>query len=63
MRKAYVLGAGMTHPNVLRMGGIDPDEYTSFAFGMGLERLPMLKYGIDNMRLFYNSDLRFLRQF
>jgi phenylalanyl-tRNA synthetase alpha chain len=58
-----ILGAGMTHPNVLRMGGIDPDKYTSFAFGMGLERLPMLKYGIDNMRLFYNSDLRFLRQF
>ncbi|MBN2074459.1 MAG: phenylalanine--tRNA ligase subunit alpha [Dehalococcoidales bacterium] len=58
-----ILGAGMTHPNVLRMGGIDPDEYTSFAFGMGLERLPMLKYGIDDIRLFYNSDLRFLRQF
>lgn len=58
-----ILGAGMTHPNVLRMGGIDPEEYTSFAFGMGLERLPQLKYGIDNMRLFYNSDLRFLRQF
>ena len=53
----------MTHPNVLRMGGIDPDEYTSFAFGIGLERLPMLKYGIDDIRLFYNSDLRFLRQF
>ena len=58
-----ILGAGMTHPNVLRMGGIDPDKYTSFAFGMGLERLPMLKYGIDDMRLFYNSDLRFLKQF
>jgi phenylalanyl-tRNA synthetase alpha chain len=58
-----ILGAGMTHPNVLRMGGIDPDEYTSFAFGIGLERLPMLKYGIDDMRLFYTSDLRFLRQF
>ncbi|MFC1946615.1 phenylalanine--tRNA ligase subunit alpha [Chloroflexota bacterium] len=58
-----ILGAGMTHPNVLRMGGIDPDEYTSFAFGIGLERLPMLKYGIEDIRLFYNSDLRFLRQF
>ncbi|UCD09052.1 MAG: phenylalanine--tRNA ligase subunit alpha [Dehalococcoidales bacterium] len=58
-----ILGAGMTHPNVLRMGGIDPEEYTSFAFGIGLERLPMLKYGIDDMRLFYTSDLRFLRQF
>ena len=58
-----ILGAGMTHPNLLRMGGIDPDKYPSFAFGMGLERLPMLKYGIDDMRLFYNSDLRFLKQF
>jgi len=58
-----ILGAGMTHPEVLRRGGIDPDRYTSFAFGMGLERLPMLKYGIDDIRLFYNNDLRFLRQF
>jgi len=58
-----ILGAGMTHPDVLRRGGIDPDVYTSFAFGMGIERLPMLRYGIDDMRLFYNSDLRFLRQF
>jgi phenylalanyl-tRNA synthetase alpha chain len=58
-----ILGAGMTHPDVLRRGGIDPDVYTSFAFGMGLERLPMLKYGIDDIRLFYNNDLRFLRQF
>ncbi len=58
-----ILGAGMTHPDVLRRGSIDPDVYTSFAFGMGLERLPMLKYGIDDMRLFYGSDLRFLRQF
>ena len=53
----------MTHPDVLRRGGIDPDVYTSFAFGMGLERLPMLRYGIDDMRLFYTNDLRFLRQF
>jgi len=58
-----VLGAGMTHPEVLRRGGIDPDVYTSFAFGMGIERLPMLRYGIDDTRLFYGSDLRFLRQF
>ncbi len=58
-----VLGCGMTHPDVLRRGGIDPEEYTSFAFGMGLERLPMLRYGIDDMRLFYGNDLRFLRQF
>ena len=58
-----ILGAGMTHPQVLRHGGIDPDIYTSFAFGMGIERLPMLRYGIDDTRLFYSSDLRFLRQF
>ena len=43
--------------------GIDPEEYTSFAFGMGLERLPLLRYGVDDMRLFYSNDLRFLRQF
>jgi phenylalanyl-tRNA synthetase alpha chain len=58
-----ILGCGMTHPEVLRRGGIDAEEYTSFAFGMGLERLPMLRYGIDDIRLFYNNDLRFLRQF
>jgi phenylalanyl-tRNA synthetase alpha chain len=58
-----ILGAGMTHPDVLRRGGIDPKVYGSFAFGMGIERLPMLRYGIDDMRLFYNNDLRFLRQF
>jgi phenylalanyl-tRNA synthetase alpha chain len=58
-----ILGCGMTHPDVLRRGGIDPEEYTSFAFGMGLDRLPMLRYGIDDMRIFYNNDLRFLRQF
>ncbi len=58
-----ILGAGMTHPEVLRRAGIDPTVYTSFAFGMGLERLPMLRYGIEDMRLFYGGDLRFLRQF
>jgi phenylalanyl-tRNA synthetase alpha chain len=58
-----LLGAGMTHPMVLERGGIDPREYTSFAFGMGIERLPMLRYGIDDLRLFYGNDLRFLRQF
>ncbi|MFC1860525.1 phenylalanine--tRNA ligase subunit alpha [Chloroflexota bacterium] len=58
-----ILGAGITHPRVLERGGIDPDTYTSFAFGMGIERLPMLRYGIDDIRLFYGSDLRFLRQF
>ncbi|MFC1953810.1 phenylalanine--tRNA ligase subunit alpha [Chloroflexota bacterium] len=56
-------GAGMTHPEVLRRGGIDPDVYSSFAFGLGVDRMPMLKYGIDDIRLFYGSDLRFLRQF
>ncbi len=58
-----ILGAGMTHPDVLRRGGIDPDIYTSFAFGMGLDRLCILRHGIDDIRLFYGSDLRFLRQF
>jgi phenylalanyl-tRNA synthetase alpha chain len=58
-----ILGAGMTHPWVLERGGIDPKVYTSLAFGMGIDRLPMLRYGIDDTRLFYSSDLRFLRQF
>ncbi len=58
-----ILGAGMTHPQVLQRGDIDPEVYQSFAFGMGIERLPMLRYGIDDIRLFYGSDLRFLRQF
>ena len=58
-----VLGAGITHPRVLKYAGIDPEEYTSFAFGIGIDRLPMLRYGIDDIRLLYNSDLRFLRQF
>ena len=58
-----ILGCGMTHPDVLRRGGIDPDVYSSFAFGFGLDRLPMLRHGVEDMRLFYNNDLRFLRQF
>ena len=58
-----ILGAGMTHPQVLQRGGIDPEVYSSFAFGMGIDRLPMLRYGIDDIRLFYSNDLRFLRQF
>jgi len=58
-----ILGAGMTHPQVLQRGGIDPEVYQSFAFGIGIERLPMLRYGIDDIRLFYSGDLRFLRQF
>lgn len=58
-----VLGAGMTHPEVLWRGGIDPDLYTSFAFGIGIDRLPMLRHGIDDIRLLHGNDLRFLRQF
>lgn len=58
-----VLGAGMVHPNVLRNGGYDPEGVMGFAFGMGIERIAMLKYGIDDLRLFYQNDLRFLRQF
>lgn len=58
-----ILGAGMTHPQVLERGGIDPKVYGSFAFGIGIDRLPMLRYGIDDVRLFYSNDLRFLRQF
>lgn len=58
-----ILGAGMVHPDVLRRVNLDPEIYTGFAFGMGLERIPMLKYGIDDIRLFYGNDLRFLEQF
>ncbi|WP_101773229.1 phenylalanine--tRNA ligase subunit alpha [Peptostreptococcus faecalis] len=58
-----ILGAGMVHPNVLRNCGIDPDEYTGFAAGMGVERLGMLKYGIDDIRLMFENDVRFLDQF
>lgn len=58
-----ILGSGMVHPTVLRNGGYDPEVYTGFAFGMGPERIAMLKYGIDDIRLFWNSDLRFLQQF
>lgn len=58
-----ILGCGMVHPNVLRMSGIDPEEYTGFAFGMGLERIALLKYEIDDMRLLYENDYRFLKQF
>jgi phenylalanyl-tRNA synthetase alpha chain len=58
-----ILGAGMVHPRVLERVNIDPEVYSGFAFGMGIERIPMLRYGIDDIRLFYSSDLRFLRQF
>ena len=57
------MGAGMVHPKVLEMVGYDPARYTGFAFGLGAERIAMLKYGIDDIRLFYSNDLRFLRQF
>ena len=53
----------MVHPNVLRMSGIDPEEYSGFAFGVGLERIALLKYEIDDMRLLYENDIRFLKQF
>lgn len=58
-----VMGAGMVHPNVLRAAQIDPDVYQGFAFGMGIDRLGVLRYGIDDIRLMYNGDLRFVNQF
>lgn len=58
-----ILGCGMVHPNVLRMCGIDAEEYSGFAFGVGLERIALLKYEIDDMRLLYENDIRFLKQF
>ena len=58
-----ILGSGMIHPNVFKHVGYDPDKYTGFAFGMGVDRIAMLKYGIDDIRLFYQNDLRFLKQF
>jgi len=58
-----VLGCGMVHPAVFRAVGYDPDRYTGFAFGMGIDRIAMLKYGIDDIRLFYENDLSFLEQF
>ncbi|MFH1338527.1 MAG: phenylalanine--tRNA ligase subunit alpha [Candidatus Omnitrophota bacterium] len=58
-----ILGSGMIHPNVFRHVGYDTTKYTGFAFGMGVDRIAMLKYGIDDIRLFYENDLRFLRQF
>ena len=58
-----VLGCGMVHPNVLRHCGIDPERYTGFAFGLGVERFAMLRYGVNDLRSFFDNDLRFLRQF
>ncbi len=53
----------MVHPNVLRNVDIDPEEFTGYAFGMGVERLAMLRYGVDDLRLFFENDLRFIEQF
>jgi len=58
-----ILGAGMVHPKVLRYGGIDPEIYSGFAFGMGLDRITNLKFGIDDIRLLFENDIRFLQQF
>jgi phenylalanyl-tRNA synthetase alpha chain len=58
-----IAGAGVVHPDVLRNGGIDPQRYSGFAFGMGVDRLAMLKYGVNDLRLFFENDLRFLAQF
>lgn len=58
-----ILGCGMVHPNVLRQVDIDPETFTGYAFGMGVERLAMLRYGVDDLRLFFENDMRFIRQF
>jgi phenylalanyl-tRNA synthetase alpha chain len=58
-----ILGSGMVHPAVFEAVGYDPEQVTGFAFGLGLERVAMLKYGVDNIRLFYENDIRFLEQF
>jgi len=58
-----ILGSGMVHPKVFEYVGIDAEAYTGYAFGMGAERLAMLRYGVNDLRLFFENDLRFLRQF
>ena len=58
-----ILGCGMVHPSVLKVGNLDTEKYTGFAFGLGVERVAMLKYGIDDIRLFYENDMRFIQQF
>jgi phenylalanyl-tRNA synthetase alpha chain len=58
-----VLGAGLVHPNVLKAGGLDPDKWQGFAFAFGIDRIVMLKHGIDDIRLLYGGDLRFVNQF
>ena len=63
VRYLEIAGAGVVHPDVLRNGNIDPEKYSGFAFGMGLDRLAMIKYGVNDLRLFFENDLRFLAQF
>jgi len=63
VRYLEIAGAGVVHPDVLRVGGIDPERYSGFAFGIGVDRLAMLKYGVNDLRLFFDNDLKFLRQF
>jgi phenylalanyl-tRNA synthetase alpha chain len=58
-----IMGAGMVHPNVLRGAGVDPERYQGFAFGMGMDRLAIMRYGVDDVRYFYNGDLRIVNQF
>jgi phenylalanyl-tRNA synthetase alpha chain len=58
-----ILGSGMVHPNVIRAGGLDPEKYQGFAFGMGIDRIAMLKYGIPDLRAFFEADLRWLRHY
>ena len=58
-----IAGCGMVHPNVLKIAGIDPEKYSGFAFGMGVERIAMLKFGVKDLRLYFENDVRFLRQF
>jgi phenylalanyl-tRNA synthetase alpha chain len=58
-----ILGSGMVHPNVIRHGGLDPERYQGWAFGMGLDRIAMLKYGIPDLRAFFESDLRWLKHY
>jgi phenylalanyl-tRNA synthetase alpha chain len=58
-----ILGAGMVHPTVIRNGGYDPDEYQGYAFGMGLDRISLLRHGIPDLRLLMSADMRFLDQF
>ncbi len=61
--KVEIAGSGMVHPNVLKNCGIDPEEYTGFAFGMGIERVAQLLYNVNDLRLYSENDIRFLKQF